>query len=107
MIRTSPSGRWLDRLNGLQRFYDGPIPADERQWIFADPGRDIESAAETWNRLARESAARLASLEAAERSAGSAHARRATADALAAERDWWRHCRDRALATDGDRAPAS
>lgn len=98
MIPDAPSGRWLDRLERLQRFYDGPVPAPERRWIFADPDPAVRSASETWNALAQESEERARGLRTAIFVAASPGACKAVRDALRAERAWGRHCRARSRA---------
>jgi len=86
-------------LDRLQRFHDGPIPAPERRWIFADPDPVVRSASARWNDLAGESAERVNRLRHAARAAASFRARNAACDALAVEMDWQRHCRARAVET--------
>lgn len=98
MIPDAPSGRWLDRLDRLQRFYDGPIPAAVRRRIFADPDPTVRSASDTWNALALESEERALTLRSAVSTAASPRACKAVRDALRAERAWGRHCRARSRA---------
>ncbi|MCC6470223.1 MAG: hypothetical protein IT563_18020 [Alphaproteobacteria bacterium] len=102
MIQDSPSGRWLDRLDRLQCFFDGPIPAPERRWIFADPGPAARSASDAWHDLAEDSRRRAERLRRRARHAATPRERRSAAVALAEERDWQRHCRDRMNATRTD-----
>lgn len=92
MIPASPSARWLDRLDQLQRLFDGPIPAPDRRWIFADPDLAVRSASETWSDLARESAERTDRLRRILRAAPTSRPRRAATDALDVEIAWGRHC---------------
>ncbi|MCC7047249.1 MAG: hypothetical protein IT562_11090 [Alphaproteobacteria bacterium] len=92
MIQDSPSGRWLERLDRLQRFFDGPIPAHERRWIFADPGPVARSASARWRDLADESGRRADRLRRRAREAPTPRERRAATAALAEELAWQRHC---------------
>jgi hypothetical protein len=108
MIPDPPSARWLDRLDRLQRRYDGPIPAGERRWIFADPGPTARSAPAAWSALARDSAERIARLQRTIDAAPSPRERRAAGEALAEERTWLHHCRARAVvAAEAGREAAS
>jgi hypothetical protein len=102
MIPASPSGRWLDRLDQMQRFFDGPIHAPDRRWVFADPDPVVRSASEAWGDLARESARRADRLRRILRTAPSPRARRAATDALDIEVAWRLHCLARGRAA---RAP--
>jgi hypothetical protein len=95
MIPTSPSGRWLDRLDRMQRFFDGPIPAPDRRWVFADPDPAVRSATEAWGDLARESVRRAWRLRRIATAAPTPRERRSAVNALREEAAWRRHCRAR------------